>query len=145
MSTVHGKNTVIKVTCASPAPTGAIDISFCCNTSAFNEVRDSHDVTCYGATGHAYADGLTNHTFSLGGVYDTSTSTGARAIFGALMSSTGGQLISIERQVEGTGTGKPKDTFSGLVTSYTETNPAADMVTWTAEVQISGAVTRTTQ
>lgn len=145
MTTSHGRLTVIKVTAASPAPTGAIDISVYCNTSSFNLVRDSHDSTTYGATGHTYADGLTNHTFSLGGVYDTSTTTSPHAIFAALMSSTGGQLISIERQVEGTGSGKPKETFNALLTGYVETSPVADLVSWTGDFQVSGAITSTTQ
>jgi hypothetical protein len=45
--------------------------------------------------------------------------------------------------VEGTGTGKPQDAFTGILKKYTETNPVDDMVTWSAEFEISGAITTT--
>lgn len=145
MSAIHGKNTYISVTTLSPAPTGAHDISPYCDTSAFNYVRDSHDLTTYGQDGHVYGGGLTNHSFSCGGKYDTSTTAGPRAIFGPLMSATGEQLVSVTRRVEGTGSGKPEETFNALLTGFVETSPVADYVTWSADFQVSGSVTRTTQ
>jgi hypothetical protein len=51
----------------------------------------------------------------------------------------------VVRRPEGTGSGRPQDSFSGLCTEYKESSPVADFVTWTASFRISGVVTSTTQ
>lgn len=142
MSFVHGKNTVIIVAgFTSPAPTGSNDLSAYINTSTFTRGADSHDVTTYGKNDHVFSGGLKTGTFSMGGTYDSSTSAGPAAVLGQ----ANGQTASITRRPEGTGTGKPAQLFSGVLTSYVETSPVADMVSWTAEFTVSDAVTVSTQ
>jgi hypothetical protein len=135
MSRSHSKLTVITV--------GGTDISEFCNTSEFNPTTDSHDVTTYGNDGHIYDGGLTDGTFTCGGFYDTSTSSGPRTVLMALKGSNA--TTTVVRQVEGSGAGKPQDSFTGLLTSYTESSPVNDFVQWSAEFQISGDVTSSTQ
>lgn len=134
MAFVHGKDTVVTV--------NSTDISAFTNTSEFNPTADSHDVTTYGKDGHVFSPGLTSGTFTLGGIYDSSTSSGPRAVLQPLV---GAAATTVVRQPEGAGSGKPQDSFSGLLTSYTETSPVADMVAWSAEFQISDSVTSTSQ
>lgn len=132
MAFVHGKNTVIKL--------NAVDISAFCNTSTFTRTADSHDVTCYGQENHVYVGGLGDGTSSIGGVYDNGA-TGPRDVIEPLI----GTNVTLVRQPEGAGSGRPQDSVDALVVNYVETNPVADMVTWTAELQLSGAVTSTNQ
>lgn len=134
MAFIHGKDTVVKV--------GANDLSTYTSTSEFTRSTDSHDNTTYGQDGHVYGAGLTDGTFTMGGKYDSTAGTGPRAVLNALI---GAAPATVIRQPEGTGTGKPQDSFSGLLTSYVETNPVADYVQWQAEFQISGDVTSTAQ
>ena len=47
--------------------------------------------------------------------------------------------------VEGTGTGKPTETFDGLLTKYAESSPVADYVQWSAEFELNEAPVETTQ
>lgn len=129
----HGKDTIVKV--------GASDISPWTNASELERGADDHDVTCYGASSHAYSGGLGNHTFKCSGVYDKTATTGTRDI----LKGTEGTVLSITRQPEGTGSGKPQDLFSLVVTKYVESNPVADMVTWSLEGKISGDVDDTDQ
>lgn len=136
MAKVHGKNTYISV--------GGDDISQYVNASEFNPTVDSHDVTGYGSDGHVYAGGLTDGTFSLSGVYDSDAGTGPRAVLAPLSKADAG-TVEIIRQPEGAGASKPQDVFQALCTSYTESNPVADMVTFAAEFQISGDVDSTAQ
>jgi hypothetical protein len=131
MAFVHGKTT--KITIATK------DISPYTKTSSFEKSADVHDTTGYGATDHTKAGGLGDGKFTCSGTYDNTASTGPRNALLALVGTT----VAVVRNPEGTGTGKPNDAFSGVLTKYVETNPVDDMVTWSAEVEISGAVTTT--
>lgn len=133
MAFVHGRLTVVKV--------ATKDLSTYTKTSNIEQSADVHDVTGYGATGHAKSGGLTDGKFSMSGTYDSTASTGPRAVLQPLV----GTLAAIIRQPEGTATGKPQDSFSAVLSKYTETNPVDDMVTWSADFDISGAVTSAAQ
>lgn len=129
MAFVHGKGAAITV--------DSTDISAFCNNIAEKRSADSHDTTTFGATGHTYQGGLTDGTYTLTGTYDNAgTSTPKEALEGNL-----GTVVTFEYDEEGGTTGTSKTTGSALVTAYEETAPVADMITWSATLQISGAVT----
>ena len=56
-----------------------------------------------------------------------------------------GTVVTLIRRPEGTGSGLPQESLSVLVKTYTETNPVADMITWSCAMTKSDAITRTTQ
>lgn len=129
---IHGKDTYVSV--------NAVDLSAFTNTSEFTRSADSHDVTTYGKDSHVFQGGLGNATFTMSGTYDNGA-TGPRDTLEPLV----GTVTTVVRRPEGTGSGLPQDSFSGLLTSYVETNPVADMVAWSAEFQVSDDVTSTNQ
>lgn len=133
MSNVHTKATVIIL--------DGNDISEHCNGSNLARTGDSHDLTTYGKDSHVFGGGLKNGTAQISGFYDTSTSTGPRAVIEPLLATT----VPFIRRVEGTGSGKPQDSVNVVVTSYTETSPVADYVTWSADLQLSDDVNTTAQ
>ncbi|MGC4942140.1 hypothetical protein [Kribbella sp. DT2] len=132
MAFKHGKDTVITL--------DGDDLSAFTTTSELNRSADSHDVTTYGKSAHVYVGGLLDGKASMSGIYDSTAVTGPRAIIRPLL----GTVVELVRKPEGTGTGKPVDTMDVLVSGYVETNPVADMVTWSCEMQISDAVVSTT-
>lgn len=132
MAFVHGKNTVFTL--------GGNDLSAFTNTSSFTRGADSHDVTTYGKSDHCFAGGLGNNSWSAGGIYDNGA-TGPRDIIEPMV----GTVVTLIRKPEGSGTGLPQDSVSVLITSYVETSPVADMVSWSVEGQCSDAVTSTNQ
>lgn len=133
MAFVHGKDTNITV--------ATKDISPYCKTSSYEGSADVHETTGYGKQAKTKAGGLKDGKFTCGGTYDNTASTGPRNVLLPALGTT----VSVVRKVEGTGTGKPQDTFSAVVSKYVETNPVDDMVTWSAEFEISDVVTTTTQ
>jgi hypothetical protein len=133
MSFIHGHFTVITV--------NAKDISQYCNNSQLTRGADSHDVTGYGKNDHVVQGGLLKGDFSCEGTYDNTASTGPRAAIQPLI----GTNTTCTRKPEGTGVGKPLETFTALVESYVETNPVADMVKWSAKFTVSDAIATTTQ
>lgn len=132
MAAKHSKDTVIIL--------DGDDISFCCNTSELDVGADEHDITGYGKDDHCVAGGLLTGSVSIGGWYDD-TAAGAKAIIEPLI----GTVVTLIRRPEGTGSGLPQESLSVLVKRYVETNPVADMITWSCEMTKSDAVTRTTQ
>jgi hypothetical protein len=132
MTFVHGKGTYISL--------NGVDLSAYVTTSQIERNSDKHDVTTYGQTTHVYNGGLTDGTATMSGVYDNGAS-GPRASIKALI----GQTCTLVRRPDGTGSGKAQDSVTVLVEKYVETNPVADMVTWSCDMQLSGAITTTAQ
>jgi hypothetical protein len=132
MTFSHGRKTFISL--------NASDLSLFTTTSQLEKTADKHDVTTYGLDNHAYNGGLKDGTATMSGIYDN-TAAGPRAIVTALI----GTVVTLVRRPDGTGTGKAQDSVSVLVVKYNETNPVADMVTWSCDMQMSGPVTTTPQ
>lgn len=130
MAFVHGKGSVVTL--------AGDDLSAFTNNTAFNRSADSHDTTTYGQTGHTFQGGLTNGTCTLTGIYDDGAA-GPEATIVPLI----GTVVELVWKPEGDGLGKPIRTCQVLVTGYDETSPVADMVSWSAALQISGAVADT--
>lgn len=132
MVAVHGRNVYVSLS--------ATDLSAFCNTSNYEKSADSHDVTTYGNNSHVFAGGLLTGTGTIGGFYDTATSS-PRAIVEPLI----GKLAAYVDRPAGTGAGLTQRTVQALVMKYTESRPVADMITWSLDLQFSGDVTTIAQ
>jgi hypothetical protein len=132
MAFKHGKDTYISVAGA--------DLSTFTNESELERTADVHDVTCYGKSSHVKLGGLLDGKGSLGGIYDDGVA-GPRAILEPLI----GELVTVVRRPIGTGAGRPQDTVSAVVGKYNESNPVADMVKWTCELELSDGVVTVNQ
>lgn len=132
MSRTHGSATQVSV--------GGDDISLWTNASDIERSADSHDTTTYGATHHRHEGGLKDGTFKCSGFYETGADGPHQTLAGIV-----GTVVEIIRKVEGTGTGKPTETFDGLLTKYSESAPVADYVQWSAEFELNEAPVETTQ
>ena len=133
MAFVHGRTTSVTV--------ATKDISPYCKTSSYEASADVHETTGYGKNAKTKAGGLLDGKFTMGGTYDNTASTGPRNALKPLLGTT----VAVIYKIEGTGTGKPQDSFSGVLSKYVETAPVDDMVTWSAEIEVSDVVTTTTQ
>jgi len=128
VSAQHSKSTVVKV--------NGVDLSQYCNSSNFNRTVPAHQNTGYGKNSHTYNPGLLDGTGQIGGTYDNTAVTGPRPTIEAILQ----QTVPFIRQIEGAGSGKPQDSCQIIITSYVETAPVADNVTWSADFQVSGDV-----
>lgn len=133
MAFVHGRNTSVTV--------ATKDISPYCKTSSYEGTADVHETTGYGKNAKTKSGGLLDGKFTCGGTYDNTASTGPRNALKPLLGTT----VTVLYKIEGTGTGKPLDTFSGVLSKYVETAPVDDMVTWSAEIEVSDVVVTSTQ
>lgn len=133
MAFVHGKGTAVTI--------DDNDLSAYANNVTFTRTADSHETTTFGKNSKTYVSGLKDGTATVEGIYDSTAATGPGAVFRPLL---GGASVVLVYEPEGTGVGKPLATVSVIVTSYEETAPVADMVTWSAELQFTGDIADST-
>ena len=133
MAKQHGKDTFVSL--------DGDDLSTYSNNVEFERMADSHDTTTFGNDSHRKSGGLLDGKATIQGFYDTTASTGPRAVIEPLL----GTVVALVHQPEGTGSSLPQDTVDVLVVSYTETSPVADYVTWQCEVEFDGDVDSTAQ
>jgi hypothetical protein len=129
----HGKLTVLKI--------AANDISLATKTSNFSGSADVHDTSGYGLQARTKAGGLKDGKFTASGSYDIGATTGTPAV----LEGQEGTSMSITRQVAGTGTTKPQEIFTAILSKFDVSAPFDDMVTWSGEWEVSGTVNRTAQ
>ena len=135
MAFTHGKDSVFKLDNASGSLT---DISSFVNNVDFPETADVSETTTLGAENKTYIAGLKDATISLAGLWDAT----ADAIFGAVVGQSA--TLSYEYSPEGTASGKIKYTGEAILTSYAISSPVGEAVGYSADLQVSGAVTRGT-
>lgn len=133
MAFVHGKDLAVSLDGDS--------LSAYCNNVEFEQEAEAHDVTTFGKDSKVFFGGLKEGTATLEGTYDNTAGTGPAAVVRPLLGTT----VEFIYQPEGVGSGKPTHTVDVVVTNYSETAPVADMVTWSAELQLSDDVATTTQ
>lgn len=135
MALVHGKKTVLIVNGAN--------ISQYVKTSKYSRKRDIEKVTTYGKESVVKAPSLKDSSLDVDGNYDSTATTGPRALLQTLFDS--GDLVPVIRRTEGTGSGKPQDSFMAIVASYEESNPADGYIMWSTTLEISDDVNTTPQ
>jgi hypothetical protein len=135
MAFVHGKDSVFKLDNSGGSLT---DISSYVNNVDFPETSDVSETTTLGADNKTYIAGLKDSTISLSGLWDST----ADAIFGAVVGQSA--TLSFEYSPEGTTGGNVKYTGEAILTSYAISSPVGDVVGYSADMQVSGAITRGT-
>lgn len=135
MTNVHGKNTVVTL--------NGVDYSEFSNSTDFKDATDTHENTTYGKSRKTYHSGLGDGTISVGGFYDTTAVSGPRALFKPLKAA--GNPVEFVYRPEGTGAGKAQSVVDVIIASFDESSPVGDMVTWTAELQMTGDLDETAQ
>ena len=135
MAFVHGKDSSFKLDNASGSLT---DISSFVNNVDFPETADVAETSVLGASNKTYIVGLKDATIGLTGFFDAT----ADAIFGAVIGQSA--TLSFEYSPEGTASGKIKYTGECILTNYALSSPVGDVVAYSGDLQVSGAVTRGT-
>jgi hypothetical protein len=131
----HGKATVFKLDNASATLT---DISNTLTDVSFPAKVDTAEVTAFGASAKAYIVGLTDGTISISGTFDATVD----ALFAGVVGFA--TALNWNYGPEGSTAGFVKYTGTGFVTSYQKSGTVGDVVKYSADIQVTGAVTRTT-
>jgi len=131
MAFVHGKDSHFELDGEDLTPF-LTDVSL-------NKSAETAETSVMGIENKTYIEGLKDGTISMSGRYDSTASTGPDAV----LSGASGE-VAFEYGPEGTANGKVKYTGNCIVTSYQISSPVGDVVGFTADAQITGAVTKGT-
>lgn len=118
---------------------GTNDVSPYCTKITFKRQNDTHDITGFGLTSHAYLAGLIDGEMTVDGMFDATATVGSQTNFNGMVGDSDG--VAFVYGPAGSVTGKVKYSGQVILSDYTESTPVADIVTFTATMKISGAVT----
>ena len=109
----------------------------------FPQSADTIEVATFGSSGNAkqYVIGLKDSTLSLEGIWDPTVDNYLNGILGATVSKT---WHYFPNTTDKTQTDFIKYSGKGYLTSYELDTPVDGMVGFSGEIQVTGAVTRTT-
>lgn len=134
MAFIHGKGAVHSID-GKAMTTYASKITF-------TRESDVHDVTTFGKNSKVYQSGLKDGKATVEGIYDNTAVTGPRAVLEPMI---GGVAVVLVYRPEGTTVGKPTASVNVIVKSYKQEASVEDMISWTAELQLSDDITDSTQ
>ena len=130
---VHGKSTDFQVDDTG----GTIrDISNTLTSVDFPETIDTAETTAFGATSKSYIVGLRDASISISGIWDAT-------VDGYFIGTEPASRSFVYGPV-GSTSGNVKYTGEAIMTSYGISNPVGDSVTFSADFQVTGDVTRGT-
>jgi predicted secreted protein len=101
---------------------------------------ETAETTAFGNSDKTYISGLTDATISLSGMFDASVDA---QIAGNIANLRSGSISSLSFEYGPSGSASTRRKFSGeaLITSYEVSSPVGDVVTYSLELQVTGAVT----
>ena len=134
MAFEHGKVTVFKIDNSVDSLT---DISAYCNNVDFPREVDTPETTTFGNDDRTYIAGLRTATMSVSGFWDS-------VVDGVLAGVVGTGELSFEYGPQDATASNVKYTGECILTSYGQGSPVDGVATFTADFQITGAVTRGT-
>lgn len=131
---VHGKSTDFSLDDTSGTPR---NISNTVTSVDFPETLDTAETTAFGSSAKSYIVGLTDATISVSGIWDATVdgyiNSGAEPASRSFIFGPAGSTVS-----------NVKYTGEAIVTSFSISNPVGDVVTYSLDLQVTGAITRGT-
>jgi hypothetical protein len=135
MAFVHGKSAAFKLDDSG----GTLrDLSAYLDDVSMPRSIETAETTTFGSSAKTYITGLTDATISISGKFDSTADGYLAGVVGQTAT------LSFEYGPEGTAGGKVKYSGECIMTSYEIGATVGDAVTASAELQITGAVTRGT-
>lgn len=116
----------------------SVDLSAFSNDGALSITVDTGETTTFGVSWKTFIEGLASSSFSLGGYFDPTTTSGPAAALTALI---GTGAHSAVFSPAGTVSLELKRTVSVILTGYNESSAVAGVVAFSATFQGTGAIT----
>lgn len=141
MAFTHGKKSKFEIDNSGGSLT---DISAYCDEVTFSRSLETAETTTFGDNAKEYIMGLSDATISISGKFDAA---GASTVDAVLAGILGQEATASFAYTPGGGSASatnPKYTGECYLTSYEITGSVGDAVTFSAEAQVTGAITRAT-
>ena len=129
----HGKSTDFAI---DDTGGSSRNISDTLTDVSFPQTIDTAETTAFGSSNKSYIVGLKDTTISVSGIWD--------ATVDGYISGTEPASRTFIYGPAGSTSGNVKYTGEAIMTNYSVSNPVGDVVTFSMDLQVTGAVTRTT-
>lgn len=120
------------------------DLTAFCDNVDFSRPQDVAESSTFGTDAKTYIGGMSDGTVSISGKWDETAVTGPDAVLTSLFGTVAGAAVEFEFGPEGGDAGMIRYTGNVIMTGYNVTAPIGDVVAFTADFQISGAITTDT-
>jgi hypothetical protein len=104
--------------------------------------RALNEVTALGDSGAKFIPGLEDVTFTIGGLFDNTATSGPDAVLGPLR--THASAVDFDYGPKGSATGDVRYYGACWLVSYELRSRVGDLVEWSATIQVEGIVSRGT-
>ena len=131
---VHGKSVDFAIDDTSGS---SRNISDTLNSVDFPETTETADTTAFGSSSRSFIVGLESATISISGLWDST-------VDGYIKGGTEPSSRSFIYGPAGSTGGNVKYTGECIMTNYSSSSPVGDVVTFSIDLQVTGAVTRGT-
>lgn len=141
MAFIHGKKSVFKVDNSAGTLT---DISAFCEEVSLSRDIETAEVTTFGDDAKEYITGLTDATISVSGKFDAGNASAVDPVLSGILGAA--STVSWAYRVNSASTSSTNPEYQGeaILTSYEVSGTVGDAVTFSAEFQCTGTITRAT-
>lgn len=141
MAFIHGKKSVFKIDNSAGTLT---DISAFCEEVSLSRDIETAEVTTFGNDAKAYITGLTDGTVSISGKFDAASASAIDQVLSGILGAASTVSWAYRVNSASTSSTNPEYQGEGILTSYEVSGSVGDAVTFSAELQCTGAITRAT-
>lgn len=141
MAFIHGKKSKFSIDNAAGT---LIDISAYCEEVTLSNEIDTAETSTFGSTYKTYVTGLIGASLSVSGRFDAAGATTVDSVLGGILGQEASLTFEYQPSNAAVSVTNPKYTGECICTSYEVSGGVGDMVGFSAEFQITGAVTRAT-
>lgn len=136
----HGKSAYFAMDNESGSIT---DISAYAEDISFSQSLETAETTTFGSSAKSYLTGLSDATISVSGKFDATLDATINALQGALSAGTTASVSWAYRANNGAvATSNPEYQGEALITSYEVSASVGDVITFSLELQVTGAIVR---
>jgi predicted secreted protein len=141
MAFLHGKSSFFSIDNAAGSP---VDISAFCEEVSLSRSIETAETTTFGSSAKSYIVGLTDATVSISGKFDAAGASTIDPVLSGILGQSATVTWAYRASSASKSSTNPEYTGEGIVTSYEVSGSVGDAVTFSAEVQVTGVVTRST-
>lgn len=141
MAFIHGKKSVFKIDNSSGS---LIDLSAYCEEVSLSRDIETAEVTTFGDDAKEYITGLSDATVSLSGKFDAGSASAVDSVLSGILGQDATVSWAYRVNSASVSATNPEYQGEGILTSYEVSGTVGDAVTFSAELQCSGAITRAT-
>lgn len=141
MAFLHGKKALFKIDNSGGT---LVDISAYCESVDLSRDIDTAETSTFGATSKTYVVGLIDGKISVSGKFDSAGASTVDSVLAATLGQDASLTFEYQASNAAASSTNPKYTGECYITSYKVSSPVNDVVSFSAEFQITGTVTRAT-